>query len=1373
MSMKSSSPLVDTGETPPLQKHFLTRFLGKKVPRIPSEEEKRLWPRTPKRLILYIFFWWLIPIMKVGYKRTLENTDLFNLTDSLTVEALYADFIRHLDAAAEKNRERALKENPDLEGEELIAAGYTNNTIPVALYKALYRSYGLLVVFKVFFDVSSCLTPLIVKSLIDFVERKTLDKLLRVNKGVGYAIGTCCLVLFGGICINHFFCNSMIAGVQAKAVLTKLILEKLFKLDGKGRQKFPSGKITSIMGTDLARVDLATSFQPFLLTFPIPVGIVIVLLLVNIGVSALVGIAIFFCAVFFIGALSKKLVHYRKLASIFTDKRVSLVKEVLGSIKMIKYYGWEVPYHENISELRREEVKNVFRLQFIRVVFSTVGICLPMICSVVSFLVLYALHPNKSPAAIFSSLTLFNTLSQQVFMIPLSLGTSIDAYLGLKRVKELIMCGEEEHYQEEKVVTECAENGLILDENMAVQIRNGEFKWEAVRSDEELENPEKEKKQTEETEVDASTFTGLHSINLDIRKGEFVIVTGSIGSGKLSLLQALAGFMPKVGGAKILHDKLLLCGYPWVQNATVKNNILFGLPYDEARYKKTIEVCSLEADLAMLPAGENTEVGERGITLSGGQKARINLARAVYNCPDTILLDDVLSAVDARVGRHIMESCIMGFLDGKTRILATHQLSLIGYADRVIYVSDGGISTGTVDELLASNEGFKALMEFSNHKSKDEEDEEKEEEEEEKEEEAKQRAEHGLGQNGTLMQAEDRAVNKIPFLTYYKYAKMGIPKVTWLGIVGFLLIVICTTFLQLFTNTWLSFWTEKKFQGRSNGWYIGLYVMFCALLVIFAAVQFYCVAKFANTAAREMNIRAMEKVFYTTMSFLDTTPMGRILNRFTKDTDGLDNEIADQLRLFVYLLATVVGVLILAIIYQPWLAIAVPFLGFIYISITSFFQASAREIKRLEALNRSKVYNNFNECLSGCSTIKAYRLENQFMVKNDTFINGMNEALYVNVSIQRFLSIHFDMIATLVILIVSMLCVTGQFNILASLTGLVLSYLLQIVGLLLMLVRLMTQTENEMNLAERLLYYAYELPREAPYYIEDKKPEASWPQKGEILFDHVNMRYRAGLPLVLHDLQFTVRPGEKVGICGRTGAGKSSLMTALYRLAELDLGKIVIDGVDISQIGLADLRSKLCIIPQDPVLFKGTIRKNLDPFGAASDDQLWDALRRSGLMSSEVVEREKNSVQSKEESSNDNEKSPKTTQDEGSVNLDTLHKFHLDQLVEDEGANFSLGERQLIALARALVRESKILILDEATSSVDYETDAKINETIRTEFADCTILCIAHRLNTIVNFDRILVMDAGSVAEYDTPKALYQHNGIFKEMCDRSGIVID
>lgn len=1432
------------------QKRMLSWMFPKHVPPVPSPDERAKYPQNSANFLSQIFFWWLFPVMKRGYIRTLVPEDLFTLYDEIKVENMTVTFEAHFERlllrARTKHRESKCKERGETPENSLIDfdADMEDFVVPKfivvgALLRTFKWQYLAANICLALATVGQTTNPLLIKKLIEFVESRNLGIEHHAGKGIGYSFGAVAVLFTFGTLTNHCFYRAMMTGAEAKGVLTRAVLTKAFRLNAESRHKYSTGKITSIMGTDLARIDFAFGLQPFMLVFPIPFIIAIAILIVNIGAQALVGIGIMIAFMVGIVLSAKQLFGLRALANKYTDERVSYMKEALNNLKIIKYYAWEPPYHDNISSLRRREMLLIRKMQLLRNVITAFGMSMTLFASMVSFLVVYKTNESKgSPAALFSSISLFNVLSTLIFLLPMALSSGSDASVGLLRVGKYL-ASPEINIEAARIEADPEKKLDMQSKGTAIELTNASFEWETFDHDDEDDKDEKkdngkkkgkdkkkakgedEGKQSEEdlsespnddeksasdsdspskgiekkTATEDAPFPGLQNIDLTIRKGEFIVITGLIGSGKSSLLSALSGFMKNTAGNIDVNGSLLLCATPWVQNATVKENILFGSALDEKKYKEVVYSCSLESDLDILPAGDSTEVGERGITLSGGQKARINLARAVYANRDIILLDDVLSAVDARVGKHIINNCLLGLLKDKTRILATHQLSLIGAADRIIFLNgDGTITVGTSDELKEISPGFANLMSF-NAEEKDEDDDEldpkmelqdseddgpievtaddkyQDQEVHEHEREMIQRqvsrmtkstideeANHidyneNNTHSGKLITEEHKAVNRIDNSVYAKYLTIGSGNLgPWLVVPAFLMSIMLTTFFQLFTNTWLSFWSEKKFHGKSNNFYIGFYVAFTFLALFCILIEFIILVFITNTASVRLNVMAVGKILHAPMAFMDTTPMGRILNRFTKDTDVLDNEIGDQLRFFFVTGGNIVGVLILCVIYLPWFAIAIPFLGFAFISTADFYQASAREAKRIEAVQRSLVYNNFNETLSGMDTIRAYKDTDRFIAKNDQLVNTMNEAYFVTIANQRWLGINIDIISCLFSLLICLLCVCRVFHISPASSGLLMSYVFQISGQLSFLIRVYTQVENEMNAAERLIEYAYLLPQEAAYVVTETTPKDSWPEQGTIKFEEVNLAYRPGLPLVLKNLNFEVKPHEKVGICGRTGAGKSSIMTALYRLSELESGKITIDDVDVSHLGLKALRSKLSIIPQDPVLFRGSIRKNLDPFNESTDDKLWDALRRTGLIDALRMEAVK--AQTKENTEDDN-----------------MHKFHLDQAVEDDGANFSLGERQLLAFARALVRDTKILILDEATSSVDYETDAKIQQTIIKEFSHCTILCIAHRLKTIINYDRILVLDKGEINQFDTPWNLFNDkDGIFQQMCQKSNI---
>jgi len=754
----------------------------------------------------------------------------------------------------------------------------------------------------------------------------------------------------------------------------------------------------------------------------------------------------------------------------------------------------------------------------------------------------------------------------------------------------------------------------------------------------------------------------------------------------------------------------------------------------------------------MLPNHDLTEIGERGITISGGQKQRLNIARAIYFDADIVLMDDPLSAVDAHVGRHIFDNAILGLLQDKCRILATHQLWVLSRCDRIIWMEGGKIQAiDTFDNLMEKSEGFQQLMETTAI--------------EEKKDPAAAAAAVAVVDDQApakkhkkakgLMQTEERALASVPWSVYSAYINAS-GSILNLPFVCFLLILAQGS--NIVTSLWLSWWTSDKFN-LSMGVYIGVYAGLGAVQALLMFAFMVALSIFGTTASKTMLAAAMARVLRAPMSFFDTTPLGRITNRFSRDVDTMDNTLTDAMRMYFFSVSAIISVFILIIVFFYYFAIALVPLFLLFLFATSYYRASAREIKRFEAVLRSSVFAKFSEGLSGVASIRAYGLKDRFIADLRKSIDDMDSAYYLTYSNQRWLSIRLDMIGNCLVFTTGILVVTSRFSVNPSIGGLVLAYILSIVQMIQFTVRQLAEVENGMNAVERILYYGTKLEEEAPLKTIEVRP--SWPEKGEIVFDNVEMMYREGLPLVLQGLNMHILGGERIGIVGRTGAGKSSIMSTLFRLVELSGGHITIDGVDISTIGLQDLRSRLAIIPQDPTLFRGTVRSNLDPFGEHTDLELWSALRKADLVPSD------NGPDSALP------EAPPPTNVSGTA-LAPASRVQLDSIVEEDGLNFSLGQRQLMALARALVRGSQIIVCDEATSSVDMETDDKIQVTMAKGFRGKTLLCIAHRLRTIIGYDRICVMDKGQIAEMGPPLELWKdEEGIFRGMCDRSGIRVE
>lgn len=1312
---REDSELIDDKNVKPVRR-LMTPLLSTRVPPVPHESERKEFLLLNTNIISRTFFTWLIPLFNKGYKRTLDFNDLWKLDQRLSINTTYPKFQHYLN--------RIIAENETKNGR---TQGIPRFGIIKALFYTFMWDYLFSIAAATLFNGCQVVIPILLKHLIDTVQHKVLEPNASIKDGIGYAVGIVGLLALNALLFNHSLQHSKFVAAHARTILTKALLEKSFVASAETQHYFSNGKIFSLMSSDLSKIELGISFLPNALATPLPIMAAIAIIIVNLGPAGLSGIGVFLLTVIMFIIPGTLLVKYRQKSAKYTDKRVSLMREVLMAMKMIKLHSWEYAYQKKIFEERTKESNYIFKCEWLTNLMYGAVFNLASTSSMTAFLVSHATRSeNNSPGSIFSSLALYNTLMIIIAECPMILGYCTSASVSFTRIHEFLNAAVEDVEHDKKWDD--------LEANVSIEVKEGAFEWETFEDNEKANN------------------FNLYDINLNVHRGEFVIITGAIGSGKSTLLHAINGDIKKTAGEIKIQGSSVFYGNPWIQSATIRENIVFGSKFDPVYYYKTIKACALEPDIAFLPAGDMTEVGERGVTLSGGQKARISLARAVYARKDIYLLDDVLSAVDAKVAKHIVEKCFFGLIADKTKLLATHQLSLVYSADRVVFMNDGNgmIDVGKPSELYQRNPTFGALMDHITKETTQESAEAKPERDLEGDVEMDQEMDQDLGnfdpKEGGLYNAEEKAVDAIPLSIYKQYLNAGSGVFSVYALPLLIGITILTVFVTMFANVWLSFWVDEKFSGKSSGFYIGIYITFVFLGLLFLFLELSTLGYLTINASKTLNLNAVARLLRTTMKFIDGTPSGRILNRFTKDTNSLDNEIGNQLKMLIHMVASVIGILILCVIYLPWFAIAIPLLFIIFFMITNYYQASSREIKRLEALSRSHVYDNFNEVLNGMSTIKSFGSQERFMNKNDKCVDKLNEAYFVTVANQRWIGITLDLTGCGITFHVTMLALTRQFNLTAASTGLITSYVLDLAGSLSPTLVAYSEVENEMNSVERLCHYANSLDQEGAFEVPGETLPPDWPQKGHIEFINVSLRFREGVPPAVRNLNINIRPSEKVGVCGRTGAGKSTLITALYRIVELCEGKIKIDGIDVRKIGLHTLRSRVSIIPQDPVLFRGTIRKNLDPFDQRTDMELWDALRRSSLFSSEEIKAIKEGK--------DGENS----------------KFHLHSVVEEEGSNFSLGERQLLALARSLVLRSRILIMDEATSNVDYETDCLVQKTVAREFKDCTVISIAHRLKTILSYDKIIVLDNGELVEFDEPFELYNKGGLFRSMCENSCI---
>uniref|UniRef100_A0A8C2BRL5 ATP-binding cassette sub-family C member 5 n=1 Tax=Cyprinus carpio TaxID=7962 RepID=A0A8C2BRL5_CYPCA len=813
--------------------------------------------------------------------------------------------------------------------------------------------------------------------------------------------------------------------------------------------------------------------------------------------------------------------------------------------------------------------------------------------------------------------------------------------------------------------------------------------------------------------------------------GSLLGVCGNVGSGKTSLISSILEQMHLLSGSVSANGTLAYVSQQaWIFHGTVKDNILMGEPFDQTRYARVIHACSLKPDLAILPYGDQTEIGERGINLSGGQKQRVSLARAVYSNRDIFLLDDPLSAVDAHVGKHIFEECIKKELKGKSVILVTHQLQYLEFCDQVLLLDNGEIKeAGTHSELMKSKARYAHLinnfqLEQSNVTTLTY---------------SSQLSVCVTGKKDQLVTREVSLEGSVTWRTYHEYCKAAGGYILLFIVILFFILLVGST---VFSSWWLSFWLEQGSGNSSSNssssgnisenpdlpFYQMIYGIIIVVMVLLCIAKGYTFTKVTLRASSKLHDTMFKRILGSPMSFFDTTPTGRLVNRFSKDQDEVDAVLPFNMENFLQFCLIVTFTILTICVVFPYLLIAVGVLAIIFATILYVFQRSIRQMKRMENVSRSPWISLTTSTIQGLSTIHAYdkrkQYIEQFKMLSDT---NSNHFMLFNCG-TRWLSFWLDFLSATVTLIVALFVFMS--NSTRCLSTFLAFLSLQLTGILQFVVRLSTEVEAKFTSVERLLEYITNCVSEGPRSVKDANTSAGWPQEGTITFQKYSMRYRDNTPIVLNNLHINIKPGEKVGIVGRTGSGKSSLGVALFRLAEPAEGTIFIDNVDICKLGLRDLRSRLSVIPQDPVLFIGTVRYNLDPFNNYKDEELWLALEKTFMK-------------------------------------DTIAKLpeKLHSLVVENGENFSVGERQLMCMARALLRNSKIILLDEATASIDSETDSMIQHTIRDGFQHCTMLTIAHRINTVLESDRILVMDQGKVVEFDPPQDLIQRpNSLFASL---------
>ena len=704
------------------------------------------------------------------------------------------------------------------------------------------------------------------------------------------------------------------------------------------------------------------------------------------------------------------------------------------------------------------------------------------------------------------------------------------------------------------------------------------------------------------------------------------------------------------------------------------------------------------------------------------------------------LLDDPLSAVDAHVGKHIFRECVKGLLKKKCVVLVTHALEYLPVCDNVIVLEKGAVEdAGTFDQVSAKQGGVLAGLLAAQKQAKEQEGgkEEKEESpielsplEEEKNE--TPTAAPAEKKDGRLTTKETRVEGQVKRSVYSLYFAAAGGAV---AVVMILMLFVLTEVCKVVNNWWLTYWSNDT-AHKPGLWYVGFYALIAVCSVLLMGIRYITLYLSGIKASSLLHDKLLGGILRSPMSFFDQTPLGRITNRISKDIYTVDKTLPGVFASFLSCLFSVMATLVVITMSSPWFLLVVVVLAFYYVYEGRFYVRSSREIKRLDSISRSPIYANFGETIDGTPVIRAYEKQEHFIQKNYQLLDLNQRAYFIISSSNCWLGIRLEFVGTVIIGAAALLSVIGKNpanTVFTSMAALAISYSLDTTQSLNWVVRMATDMETQIVSVERIQEYA-ELPSEAPSHIEATAPQASWPSRGDIVIEDMSMRYRPELDPVLKHISLHIAPGEKVGVVGRTGAGKSSLVLCLMRIVELETGRIVIDGVDISKIGLEDLRSKMAIIPQEPLLFSGTVRDNLDPFHQYTDEEIWSSLERARM---------------------------KTVIAENTAGLEAA--------VEEHGSNFSVGQRQLLCVARALLRKSKVILMDEATASIDLETDLNIQKTIRSEFKDSTVITIAHRIHTISDSDKVLVLDLGEVKEFDAPAVLLSNkDSLYSQLVEKS-----
>ncbi|KRX46631.1 Multidrug resistance-associated protein 1 [Trichinella murrelli] len=1263
---------------------------------------QKVCPEYKSSFLNQTLFEWFTVLAYRGWREPLTQNHIWNLTDDYLSKTVVSDwesrwtpkmkkYWKEKAAAVEKTYEVNFK-NQKVQ----VIAESKKLKMPAApsVIKTLFQCHkwtfftSLLLKFAA--DTIQFASPQILSLLIKFVENTNEP----VWKGYFYSVLMFASALIFTVLTQYHFHMVYQLSIKVRSTLVSALFTKSLRLSNAARRQSTIGEVVNLMSVDVQRFTDVVLYISMIGSAPYQILLSVYFLWEVIGASVLSGVGFLILLIplnYFISSKQNKLqVSQMK----YKDERMKLVNEILNGIKVLKLYAWEMAFGKQVNNIRKKELDILKTAAYYRAATSFIWTCAP-------FLVKFNLFIFIKFISVFP---------------------------------------------------------FYLDD--AIKVTDGEFAWDNT-----IERPT------------------LQNINFSIKPGELVAVVGQVGAGKSSFLSAILGEMEKRNGTVgIKGNVAYVPQQAWIQNMTVRENILFNKPYRSDLMKKVLDGCSLNRDLQLLSGGEEAEIGEKGVNLSGGQRQRISLARAVYQNADIYLLDDPLSAVDSHVGQHIFENIISnnGLLKNKTRVFVTHGLGYLKDVDKIIVLNHGTISEiGTYNELLSRKGAFAKLIETYIQERNEDETFSDDVIDEIIEDAAKvdlrlyERSISSVGSDGSrkrvktsnqfdtddyvkdheraygkmlsskkkqnegkLIQEEEAAVGNIKAKVYLDYVKA----IGFFSTFVITMLYITSNGFSVGASFWLADWSydanRYANETTSTDVRLGIYASLGVLQGIFILLATTLLSYSMVLASRDIHESLLNNLLRSPMSFYDVTPLGRILNRIGKDIDVIDDTLPLTVRTWIMAGLGVLSVLLVILISTPIFAAVIVPIAILYYFLQKIYIRSSRQLKRIESVTRSPVYSHFQESLTGAAVIRAFQVQERFIFESERRLDENQTSFYQNEVSNRWLAVRLELIGNFLVLMAAIFAVISREDkISAGIVGLSVSYALQITQSMNYAVRMTGDLETNIVAVERTNEYMH-TPTEAALTSDEHLPN-DWPTNGTIQFSDYKLRYREGLELCLKGITCLIRGGEKIGIVGRTGAGKSSLTLALFRIVEPAGGSLLIDNTDITKIGLHDLRSRLTIIPQEPVLFCGTLRINLDPYEVYSDQDIWRNLERAHL---------KAFVSSLPDK--------------------------LQHMISEGGENLSVGQRQLVCLARALLRKTKILILDEATAAVDLETDDLIQQTIRLHFSDCTVLTIAHRLNTIIDNDRIMVLDAGRIAEFEPPQQLLDNkNSIFYSMAKDAGLV--